>query len=97
MKITMKRVLITSAIALSVAQSANASITASLKSVCDKASEAATQSAVFESNDTYSAMLTSHFNASSCDGQQLLEQMRAQKAEKLTANHKQPVEASSID
>ena len=96
---SLKTFFICSAMALGVSQTANANISASLKSVCDQSvgNQTQTQESATSNNAAYSSMLTSHFSATSCAGQQLLKQARADKAEKSTLDDVQAELVRSTD
>lgn len=96
---SLKTIFICSALALGASQSANANISASLKSVCDQSvvSQTQSQDSATSNNAAYSSMLTSHFSATSCAGQQLLKQARADKAEKSSLGDVQAELVRSTD
>lgn len=96
---SLKQILICSAIALVASNPANASISASLKNVCDQTviSSAKGQESATSSKGAYSTLLSSHFSATSCNGQQLLKQARLDKAEKSALEDEQAELVRSSD
>ncbi|GAB5378763.1 MAG: hypothetical protein Alis3KO_03030 [Aliiglaciecola sp.] len=75
MKHSAKILATASVLALTLSGAANASITASVQTVCEKAERASSTNVVganTEGQQAYSDMLSQHFNLSSCNGLQLL-------------------------
>jgi hypothetical protein len=91
MRVTVKQIIVSSAIALCLSQSANASISSSMKSVCDKAVQVQHVKVNQEAVETseYTSLLTSHYNSTNCNGQQFVKQVLAEKNEALTVTDNQ--------